>query len=100
MTSSPRPGMMRKLLDPAYGTGGMLAEEQNNLREHHGDHTFENGVAQPGIASSDYLIADRLSELLSYDAAALARKLVRHSRTLSSREGSCPHSKWSIRCKQ
>ncbi len=30
------PGTIRKLLDPACGTGGMLAEAQNYLREHHG----------------------------------------------------------------
>jgi type I restriction enzyme M protein len=30
------PGTVRKLLDPACGTGGMLAEAQNDLREHHG----------------------------------------------------------------
>ena len=30
------PGAVRKLLDPACGTGGMLAEAQNWLREHHG----------------------------------------------------------------
>ena len=30
------PGAVRKLLDPACGTGGMLAEAQNFLREHHG----------------------------------------------------------------
>ncbi len=29
-------GTIRKLLDPACGTGGMLAEAQNYLREHHG----------------------------------------------------------------
>ena len=29
------PGTVRKLLDPACGTGGMLAEVQNYLREHH-----------------------------------------------------------------
>ncbi len=29
------PGVVRKLLDPACGTGGMLAEAQNYLREHH-----------------------------------------------------------------
>lgn len=29
------PGTARKLLDPACGTGGMLAEAQNYLREHH-----------------------------------------------------------------
>ncbi len=29
-------GTVRKLLDPACGTGGMLAEAQNYLREHHG----------------------------------------------------------------
>ena len=30
------PGVVRKLLDPACGTGGMLAEAQNYLRDHHG----------------------------------------------------------------
>ena len=29
------PGTVRKLLDPASGTGGMLAEAQSYLREHH-----------------------------------------------------------------
>jgi type I restriction enzyme M protein len=29
------PGTVRKLLDPACGTGGMLAEAQSYLREHH-----------------------------------------------------------------
>ena len=29
------PGTVRKLFDPACGTGGMLAEAQNYLREHH-----------------------------------------------------------------
>src|ERR1017187_6911885 len=29
------PGTVRKLVDPACGTGGMLAEAQNYLREHH-----------------------------------------------------------------
>ncbi|HRT64784.1 MAG TPA: class I SAM-dependent DNA methyltransferase [Candidatus Hydrogenedentes bacterium] len=29
------PGTVRKMLDPACGTGGMLAESQNYLREHH-----------------------------------------------------------------
>jgi type I restriction enzyme M protein len=29
------PGTVRKLLDPACGTGGMLAEAQNYPREHH-----------------------------------------------------------------
>lgn len=31
------PGTVRKLLDPACGTGGMLAEAQNYIREHHAD---------------------------------------------------------------
>lgn len=30
------PGTVRKMLDPACGTGGMLAEAQNYLRDHHG----------------------------------------------------------------
>lgn len=29
------PGTVRKLLDPASGTGGMLAEAQNYMRDHH-----------------------------------------------------------------
>lgn len=29
------PGTIRKLLDPACGTGGMLAEAQNYMRQHH-----------------------------------------------------------------
>ncbi|HNR88563.1 MAG TPA: class I SAM-dependent DNA methyltransferase [Spirochaetota bacterium] len=29
------PGTVRKLLDPACGTGGMLAESQNYMRDHH-----------------------------------------------------------------
>jgi len=31
------PGTVRKLLDPACGTGGMLAEAQSYLREHHAE---------------------------------------------------------------
>ena len=31
------PGTIRKMLDPACGTGGMLAESQNYLRDHHPD---------------------------------------------------------------
>lgn len=31
------PGTIRKLLDPACGTGGMLAEAQRYLREHHAE---------------------------------------------------------------
>ncbi len=31
------PGTVRKLLDPACGTGGMLAEAQNYLRDHHAE---------------------------------------------------------------
>ena len=31
------PGTVRKLLDPACGTGGMLAEAQKYLREHHAE---------------------------------------------------------------
>ncbi|MDZ8069731.1 MAG: class I SAM-dependent DNA methyltransferase [Nostoc sp. DedQUE08] len=30
-----KPGIIRKMLDPTCGTGGMLAEAQNYLREHH-----------------------------------------------------------------
>jgi type I restriction enzyme M protein len=34
------PGTVRKLLDPACGTGGMLAESQRYLREHHPEATL------------------------------------------------------------
>ena len=41
------PGTVRKLLDPACGTGGMLAEAQNYLREHH-------SAAQLYVFGQDY----------------------------------------------
>ena len=41
------PGTVRKLLDPACGTGGMLAEAQNYLREHH-------NAAQLYVYGQDY----------------------------------------------
>lgn len=41
------PGTVRKLLDPACGTGGMLAEAQNYLREHH-------AAAQLFVYGQDY----------------------------------------------
>ena len=41
------PGTVRKLLDPACGTGGMLAEAQNYLRDHH-------GAAQLYVYGQDY----------------------------------------------
>lgn len=31
------PATVRKLMDPVFGTGGMLAEPQSYLRNHHGD---------------------------------------------------------------
>lgn len=41
------PGTVRKLLDPACGTGGMLAEAQSYLREHH-------AAAQLYVYGQDY----------------------------------------------
>ncbi len=41
------PGTVRKLLDPACGTGGMLAEAQKYLREHH-------SAAQLYVYGQDY----------------------------------------------
>lgn len=41
------PGTVRKLLDPACGTGGMLAEAQSYLREHH-------SAAQLYVYGQDY----------------------------------------------
>lgn len=42
-----KPGTVRKLLDPACGTGGMLAEAQNYLREH-------NAAARLYVFGQDY----------------------------------------------
>jgi len=42
-----KPRTVRKLLDPACGTGGMLAEAQNYLREHH-------SAAQLYVYGQDY----------------------------------------------
>ena len=42
-----RPGIVHKLLDPACGTGGMLAESQNYLREH-------NAKAQLWVFGQDF----------------------------------------------
>jgi len=56
-----KPGTVRKLLDPACGTGGMLAEAQNYLREHHpAAHLYVYGQDYNkrafAIAASDMLI--------------------------------------------
>jgi type I restriction enzyme M protein len=55
------PGTVRKLLDPACGTGGMLAEAQNYLREHHPEarlYVFGQDYNKRafGTAASDMLI--------------------------------------------
>ena len=42
-----KPGIIRKVLDPACGTGGMLAEAQNYLREH-------NAKAQLWVFGQDF----------------------------------------------
>ena len=42
-----KPGIVHKLLDPACGTGGMLAESQNYLREH-------NAKAQLWVFGQDF----------------------------------------------
>jgi hypothetical protein len=51
------PGTVRKLLDPACGTGGMLAEAQNYLREHHSaaDHQALNAALDPAVSRFAHL---------------------------------------------
>ena len=55
------PGVVRTLLDPACGTGGMLAEAQNYLRDHHAEAQLY-GYGQDynnrayAIAASDMLL--------------------------------------------
>ena len=55
------PGTTRTLLDPACGTGGMLAEAQNYLREHHPKarlfvHGQDYNSRAFAVAASDMLI--------------------------------------------
>jgi len=59
------PGTVRKMLDPACGTGGMLAEAQNYLREHH-------AAAKLYTYGQDYnrrAFATAASEMLMKDVA-------------------------------
>ena len=55
------PKTVRKLLDPACGTGGMLAESQNYMREHHPDaglyvYGQDYNKRAYAVAASDMLI--------------------------------------------
>ncbi|MGO8673371.1 MAG: N-6 DNA methylase [Capsulimonadaceae bacterium] len=57
-------GKIRKLLDPACGTGGMLSEAQNYIREHHDSaHLYVYGQDYNkrayAIAASDLLIKEQ-----------------------------------------
>jgi type I restriction enzyme M protein len=57
------PGTVRKLLDPTCGTGGMLAESQNYLREHHPDAKLyvygqDYNKRAFAVAASDMLIKE------------------------------------------
>ena len=56
-----QPGIIRKLLDPTCGTGGMLAEAQTYLREHHSTATLyvfgqDFNPRAYAIAASDLLL--------------------------------------------
>ena len=56
-----QPGIIRKLLDPTCGTGGMLAEAQTYLREHHKTATLyvfgqDFNSRAYAIAASDLLL--------------------------------------------
>ena len=57
------PGTIRKLLDPACGTGGMLSEAQNYMRDHHPQaylylHGQDYNKRAYAIAASDLLIKE------------------------------------------
>src|SRR5581483_1698833 len=57
------PGTIRKMLDPACGTGGMLAESQNYLRDHHPDarlyvHGQDYNPRAYATAASDMLMKE------------------------------------------
>jgi type I restriction enzyme M protein len=63
------PGTVRKLLDPACGTGGMLAEAQNYLREHHASaQLYVYGQAPEGFS-----LIGGAEHIRDTFAAALAR---------------------------
>ena len=58
-----KPGIVHKLLDPACGTGGMLAEAQNYLREHNAKSQLwvfgqDFNPRAYAIAASDLLLKD------------------------------------------
>ncbi len=57
------PGVVRKLLDPACGTGGMLAEAQSYLRDHHSEarlyvHGQDYNKRAYATAASDMLMKE------------------------------------------
>ena len=59
-----RPGTVRKLLDPTCGTGGMLAESQRYLHEHHAEARLwvfgqDYNKRAFAVAASDLLIKGR-----------------------------------------
>jgi type I restriction enzyme M protein len=59
------PGTVRKLLDPACGTGGMLSEAQNYIRDHHNEARLyvygqDYNRRAYAIAASDLLIKEQV----------------------------------------
>ena len=73
------PGMVHKLLDPACGTGGMLAEAQNYLREH-------NRPARLFVCGQDYnrrAFATAASDMLIKEVNQGTSTDVRHGDSLT-----------------
>ncbi|MBL9219693.1 MAG: SAM-dependent DNA methyltransferase [Opitutaceae bacterium] len=71
------PGTVRKLLDPACGTGGMLAEAQAYLREHHAEARLwvygqDYNKRSYAVAASDLLIKDHENSRVEYGDSLLA----------------------------
>jgi type I restriction-modification system DNA methylase subunit len=74
------PGTVRKLLDPACGTGGMLAEAQRYLREHHAE-------AKLYVYGQDYnkrAFATAASDMLMKEVRPQRRRQQRAFRRLAS----------------
>jgi type I restriction enzyme M protein len=66
-----RPGTVRKLLDPACGTGGMLAEAQAYLRDHHAEAQLwvygqDYNKRSFAVAASDLLIKGHENSRIDY----------------------------------
>ncbi len=76
------PGTVRKLLDPPCGTGGMLAEAQNYLREHHSAarlYVFTQDYNKRAFATAASDVLMKLTALQAATGSTIALHLERRA---------------------